>query len=408
MKLVFVSNYINHHQIPVCNRLYQGCSGDFAFIQTEEMEKERLGMGWQRATDIPYLMLYYENPKECRRLIEEADVVIFGGTDDENYIMDRLEEGKFTIRYTERMYKSGQWKAISPRGLKKKWHDHTRFNSSPVYLLCSGAYVPSDFGIIRAYRDKMYQWGYFPETKEYDIEKLIAQKGIDGKLYILWAARFIDWKHPELPLKTAKYLKDAGIAFHMDIVGGGELDGAVKTLHRELELSDCVKLVGFLTPDEVRKRMEKADIYLLTSDRKEGWGAVCNEAMNSGCAVVADHMVGAVPYLIRNGENGFIYADGDEKMLFETVKKLSLDKNMRAEAGREAYLTIKNIWNPETAADNLLNLIGELKVDKDWGINSEAAGNWRGKFENLKTYPCKKAEIISEKKMKKIIFDNRL
>ena len=53
--------------------------------------------------------------------------------------------------------------------------------------------------------------------------------------------------------------------------------------------------------------MERADIYLATSDRQEGWGAVINEAMNSGCAVVADHMMGAVPYLISHEENGMIY-----------------------------------------------------------------------------------------------------
>ena len=32
--------------------------------------------------------------------------------------------------------------------------------------------------------------------------------------------------------------------------------------------------------------MEKADIFLFTSDRREGWGAVANEAMNSACALV--------------------------------------------------------------------------------------------------------------------------
>ena len=45
--------------------------------------------------------------------------------------------------------------------------------------------------------------------------------------------------------------------------------------------------------------MEESEIYLVTSDRKEGWGAVVNEAMNSGCAVVADHMIGAAPWMIR-------------------------------------------------------------------------------------------------------------
>lgn len=47
---------------------------------------------------------------------------------------------------------------------------------------------------------------------------------------------------------------------------------------------------------EVRSYMEKADIYLFTSDFNEGWGAVLNESMNSGCAVVASHAIGSVPF----------------------------------------------------------------------------------------------------------------
>ena len=48
-----------------------------------------------------------------------------------------------------------------------------------------------------------------------------------------------------------------------------------------------------------------------------------NEAMNSGCAVVADHMIGAAPWLIRQGENGRMYRDGEEQELFRTVERFS-------------------------------------------------------------------------------------
>ena len=76
---------------------------------------------------------------------------------------------------------------------------------------------------------------------------------------------------------------------------------------REKKLEDCVHMLGAMSPDEVRKHMEQANIFLFTSDRNEGWGAVLNEAMNSGCAVVASHAIGSVPYLIKNGNNGYIY-----------------------------------------------------------------------------------------------------
>lgn len=46
MKTVFVSNYINHHQIPFCNAMYAKLGDDFTFIQMEPMEEERIRMGW--------------------------------------------------------------------------------------------------------------------------------------------------------------------------------------------------------------------------------------------------------------------------------------------------------------------------------------------------------------------------
>ena len=62
-----------------------------------------------------------------------------------------MEAGRPIVRYSERLYKTGQWKAVSPRGLRKKYQDHTRYRRGPVYLLCSGAYVAGDFRIVGAH-----------------------------------------------------------------------------------------------------------------------------------------------------------------------------------------------------------------------------------------------------------------
>ena len=35
MKLTFVSNYFNHHQLPFCDALYELLEGDFCFLQTQ-------------------------------------------------------------------------------------------------------------------------------------------------------------------------------------------------------------------------------------------------------------------------------------------------------------------------------------------------------------------------------------
>ena len=350
-QFVFISNYINHHQIPLCNALYESLNGEFVFIQTEPMEEERVRMGWQETDGLPYIMYFYEEPELCKKLIAESDVVLFGGTDDESYIVDRLRSGRPVIRYSERLYKEGQWKAVSPRGLVQKYYDHTRYRKKPVYLLCAGAYVPSDFHIVRAYPHKMLKWGYFPAARYYDVDKLMREK---QPATILWAARFLDWKHPEAALACAAYLKAAGYKFHMYMVGDGEMRPLVDRMMEEYALADCVTLLGYRSPDEVRALMEQSQIYLATSDRKEGWGAVINEAMNSGCAVVASHMMGAVPWLIRQGENGVIYRDGNQGNLNAIVEALLQDSTMCEGMGRTAIGTIEREWNAEIAAERLI------------------------------------------------------
>lgn len=402
MRFVFVSNYINHHQIPFCTAMSERMGGSFAFIQTEAVEEERLRMGWSGDAKEPYLHMYWENPAECQELIDQADTVMFGGTDDESYIQTRLRSGKLIIRCTERIYKTGQWKAVSPRGLRRKYLDHTRYRRSPVYLLCAGAYVPSDFHIVGAYPGKMFCWGYFPETKTYDIQKLLDGKGYVNEKgeripYLLWSGRMIDWKHPELALETAKHLKEKGIAFHLDMIGGGTMETRIKELAAEYGLLEQVSFPGFLPPQKVREYMEKADIYLLSSDRQEGWGAVANESMNSGCALVIDHMVGAAPYLIRHGKNGLLYRDGDKKMLFEQAEILARDGQMRRMLGQNAYETIHSEWNAEKAADGLCLL---LKKIQEGGGAYSTIKQGRIASETAKGFvPCQPAPVISEREM---------
>ncbi|MDD4509913.1 MAG: glycosyltransferase family 4 protein, partial [Oscillospiraceae bacterium] len=111
-----------------------------------------------------------------------------------------------------------------------------------------------------------------------------------------------------------------------------------------------------MPPADVRKYMDTSDIFLFTSNRKEGWGAVVNEAMSSGCAIVASSETGSVPFLIKDGYNGFVYYRNNQKELYEKVEKLVFNSSLRETMGENAYLTMKNMWSPENAANRLIKL----------------------------------------------------
>lgn len=373
MKLTFVSNYINHHQIPVSSVLYERLGDGYHFIQTEPMERERQEMGWgvDRST-LPYLRCWYEESGLCGELVRSSDIVVFGGVEEERYIAERLRSGRPVIRYSERLYREGQWKAVSPRGLLKKYRDHTKYRRKAVYLLCAGAYVASDFHIVRAYPDKMFRWGYFTETRTYNMEELLAGKpGNAGKpVELLFAGRFLPLKHPEYALLLAKKLSDAGIPFHLTMAGGGEMEAALRRQTAGYGLSGQVHFAGYRRPGQVRTLMEQADIFLMTSNYLEGWGAVLNEAMNSGCAVIADAMAGAVPFLLRHEKNGMVYRDGDREEFLRYGLRLAKDAPLRRALAGNAYDTIVGLWNPSNAADSLL-AFAEGIVEGRPAVNAE-------------------------------------
>ena len=359
MQITFVSNYINHHQLPLSEELFKLTEGNYTFLQTEPMTEERIKMGWDpKLSEKPYVRMMDADPDGAKRLIFESNVVIFGGTERQELIIPRLEAGKFTLRYSERLYKTGRWKFISPRGLIQKHYDHTRFKYYPVYLLCAGAYVSGDFKLIGAYPGKMLKFGYFPEFKEYENVHFKRLEHKEDKVTkILWAGRFIDWKHPEMMASLATGLKNEGRSFHITMAGDGELLETTKKDVSERGLEDHFTFTGSKSPEEIRELMLSSDIFVSTSDRQEGWGAVVNEAMNSGCVTIAARDIGAAPWLIKDGVNGYMYKACHKEGLYHKVTEAMEDREAALTMGTKAYETIKDTWNAKVAARRLYDFV---------------------------------------------------
>ncbi len=378
MDIVFLGNFINHHQIPFCKAVSRKLTdGTFTFVQTEEMSEERKEMGWEvKEEDVPYLRKLYEEEEECKRLIDECDVLIAGWTDRTDLIIARMKQNKLTLRISERIYREGQWKAISPRGLVHKYLEHTRFRKSNAYLLCCGAYVASDFKLIRAYPNKMYKFGYFPSVRKYDLPKLFEAKDQSGMIEIVFAGRFLKLKHPEYMIWLARDLKHESERreaagkhplpdFRIHMIGDGEMEHPLRRVVTEMQLLDYVLFYGFQSPDKVRSIMERSHILVFPSDHLEGWGAVVNEGMNSACAVVACSDAGSVPFLIDQWENGMAFPEGDYDKLKAAVLYLITHKKEREKMAEKAYRTITEVWNAQNAADTLLYMIEGWKEGLD-------------------------------------------
>ena len=356
MKLIFLSNYYNHHQGPLCEAIAAKTDVDFQLVVCGVMTEERQKM-WGRTEKLPRFVTEPKSQADWDKTLHdvfEADAVIIGSA-PQALLKERLSAGKLILRYQERPLKNGvEPLKFLPRMLK--WH---LWNppGKPVYLLCASAYASQDYKKMGLFRGKTYKWGYFPETRSYDCQALLAQKELNS---IFWAGRFLNWKHPDDALQVAARLRDEGCSFKLRMAGSGILEGQLRNMITELNLGDCVELLGSLKPEQVRCEMEHSKIFLFTSDQHEGWGAVLNEAMNSGCAVIASDAAGATPYLVENGVNGCIYQSRNTNEMYEKIVSLLEQPSEQERLGKAAYETITTTWNAKVAAERLCDLLRSM------------------------------------------------
>lgn len=364
MKIAFVSNYLNHHQLFLCNHLMDKCE-EFYFIATEPIPESRIKLGYDDMNSIyDYVIRIYENEDQKKyghSIIKNYDVVIFGAC-PAKFINLRMRKNKLSFIYSERLLKKGLWRRYIPSTRRKIYERIIKYKDKNLYVLCASAYTSYDLSLC-GFFNKCYKWGYFPELDKKDIKTLMENKNKDYNK-LLCVGRLINGKCTKDAIFVAKRLMLNNVPFTMDIIGMGNYEKPLKLLVKLLGLTKKIRFLGSMPPEEVKKHMEAANIFIFTSNYKEGWGAVINEAMSCGCAIVASHAVGSVPYLIENKVNGFIYRSGNISELYYKVKHLIQDPDLQHEFGMKAYETMNHTWNADVAASRFLEFSGSLLVKK--------------------------------------------
>ena len=361
MKIVFVSNFLNHHQIPFCEEIIKKCD-EFYFIATDKDGNQ----GYQTTHDSYYLIDYNADTVRAENEILSADAVIFGACPD-RLVELRMKENKLSFIYSERIFKKGVWRCLIPRNLQMLKQRYLNHKNKNLYVLAASAFLPYDLSLFGFSRNKIFKWGYFPECQ-------VAAKADKQQNTILYAGRLLKLKHVETVIETAKLLKQDGLNFKINIVGDGPEKENLLELKDRYNLDGYVCFLGSKTHEELLEIMQKSSIYMFTSDFNEGWGAVLNEAMANGCAVVASSAVGSVPFLVSHCENGMIYKYGENRDAYKAVNVLLNDPQKAENYGENAKITIEN-YNYKVAAERFVGAVKEFYdynkiTPSDYGVFS--------------------------------------
>ena len=194
-------------------------------------------------------------------------------------------------------------------------------------------------GRVRAFIRQIPAWGYRNKNVHAYLKDVLGGSpvpvytGIDASL--LAPGDFIDEKkrrRPDtlrllyagqlIPLKNVDCLIRAfsrlGTHAELTIVGDGP---ERKRLEALAAGHPHITFTGWLEREAVIAEMKKADVFAMVSS-PETYGLVYLEAMAQGCLAVASQGEG-FDGLIRDGENGFLCAPGDEDELLLTLERIA-------------------------------------------------------------------------------------
>ena len=109
-----------------------------------------------------------------------------------------------------------------------------------------------------------------------------------------------------------------------------------------------VRHVGFQQRDDLIELFALAERTVVPS-LSEPWGVVVNDALASGCPVIASDAVGAAEDLVRDGINGRVYPAGD-------ISALAAVLRMRPPDGDPARGRIER-WTYDFAVEQFLEAV---------------------------------------------------
>ena len=139
----------------------------------------------------------------------------------------------------------------------------------------------------------------------------------------------------EYAFLALRRILDSGVAARYSILGPyDEATAAARLAIGDLGLDEHVDLLGPGDPDQVRRLLAGADVFLLPS-LSEGLSNAALEAMATGLPVVATD-VGGMAEALSNGTEGFLVPSRDPAALADAVCELALDGVRRLKMGASA------------------------------------------------------------------------
>ena len=138
-------------------------------------------------------------------------------------------------------------------------------------------------------------------------------------------------------ISASALLKSHGLRFRCEIIGEGPLEAMLSAHIRDLQLTDCVQLLGPRTQGEIAQRFRAATMFVLACTTEADGGmdnlpTVIMEAMAAGLPVISTPLAG-VPEMVEHGASGELVPQRNPVALASAIERLLADPAAAARLG---------------------------------------------------------------------------
>ncbi len=193
------------------------------------------------------------------------------------------------------------------------------------------------------------------ERKRSDLIKEQARQkiGVQGKI-ILSAGRLVPWKGFGLLIKLMPRLLSLDPFLRLVILGDGPEQKRLETIVTNMGLKTKVHIVGKKQGQELIDYYVASDYFVLNTGY-EGLSHMILEAMDMKLPIITTE-VGGNPEVIEQGINGFLVQYNDEFNMFESIKTLIHNPELRDKFIKKGEETVK-IFSVKNMCDQTVELL---------------------------------------------------
>ncbi|MCT1551190.1 MULTISPECIES: glycosyltransferase [Brevibacterium] len=174
---------------------------------------------------------------------------------------------------------------------------------------------------------------------------------------VLFVGRLSAEKHAD-DIVRAVAKTDPALGLEADIVGGGDQEEPLKALAAELGIADRIHVLGKVSDAELMDAYARCTFFCMPSTAELQSIATLEALASRKPVVLADAV--ALPHLVRDGVNGYLFPPRDIDALADRFTRLCTQSEAEREAMSRASLDVVAVHDIEYTLDTFESIYADV------------------------------------------------